>query len=362
MTFCFDIDGTICTNTHGKYAAAEPYPEVVARINSLFSAGHRILLNTARGTTTKIDWRELTAQQLAAWGVRYHELRLGKPEADLYIDDKGVNVSEWMLNTASPQSDGASAGGPAAVIAQSRYLEVTYSEQRCPFGGYPYELTNWLAGNVYGKPGRLLDLGCGRGEHLAGFAKLGFDVVGADISPRAPALAPEFHVLTADLESNTLPGNVGQFDYVFSKSVLEHIHCPDRFLENAIRVLRPGGIAAVMTPSWAHTYWGPFYIDHTHVSPFTRPSLANALELAGFEDIRVYDFYQLPFLWRYPLLKPLVLLLQTLPLPYRPYQASPWSEKVNKLIRFSKEVMLLAVARKPASLERPGAHGEKRRT
>jgi hypothetical protein len=34
-------------------------------------------------------------QQLDAWGVKYHELRLGKPVYDLFIDDKAMNPAHW---------------------------------------------------------------------------------------------------------------------------------------------------------------------------------------------------------------------------------------------------------------------------
>lgn len=103
----------------------------------------------------------------------------------------------------------------------------------------------------------------------------------------------------------------------------------------------------IMTPSWEHTYWGPFYIDHTHVTPFTAPSLADALTIAGFEPVETSHFYQLPFLWRFPFLKPIAWTIAALPLPYRPYRPARWPDGMNKLIRFSKEVMLLAVGRKP---------------
>jgi SAM-dependent methyltransferase len=143
-----------------------------------------------------------------------------------------------------------------------------------------------------------------------------------------------------------LPFEPGSFDFVFSKSVVEHLHHPVRLLAKALEALKPGGIAVIMTPSWAHTYWGPFYIDHTHVTPFTGPSLLDAMTLAGFASVEVSHFYQLPFLWRYPFLKPLSWAIASLPLPYRPYKAAPWPEGFNKLIRFSKEVMLLAVGRR----------------
>lgn len=96
MIYCFDIDGTLCTNTGGAYESAEPYPERIARVNALHKDGHTIYLLTARGSTTGIDWRKTTERQLAHWGVRYHALYLGKPTADIYIDDRAVSDGQWF--------------------------------------------------------------------------------------------------------------------------------------------------------------------------------------------------------------------------------------------------------------------------
>lgn len=350
MIYCFDIDGTICTTTEGEYERAEPYSDVIAAVNALYDEGHRIILHTARGSTTGISWRELTENQLWKWGVKYHELSFGKPTADVYIDDKAMNMAEWktklsLENIAFTPASRAYEDQP--VLKTPRYLDVTYSPTRVPYGIYPYLLAQWLLKHVYKKAGVLIDLGCGRGEHLAAFARLGFDVAGVDISPYAKELANYYRAEVADLERDRLPFPANSFDFAFSKSVIEHMRHPTRLLSLAFEALRPGGTAVIMTPSWAHTYWGPFFVDHTHVTPFTAPSLADALSLVGFESVSVSYFYQLPFLWRYPFLKPFVWAVAALPLPYRPHTTAPWPEKVNKVIRFSKEVMLLGVAKRP---------------
>ena len=111
MTYCFDIDGTLCTNTDGDYPSARPCHEVIAQVNHLFAEGHRILLYTARGATTGLDWRELTERQLHEWNVNYHALFMGKPSADVYIDDKAINFDDWrrrgfpvvLLESSDPQ-------------------------------------------------------------------------------------------------------------------------------------------------------------------------------------------------------------------------------------------------------------------
>ena len=96
MIYCFDIDGTICNDTKGKYPEATPRLEVISKLNKLYDAGHTIVVHTARGSTTGIDWLELTEKQLKTWNVKYHRLIMGKPAADVYIDDKCINTSEWI--------------------------------------------------------------------------------------------------------------------------------------------------------------------------------------------------------------------------------------------------------------------------
>lgn len=348
MVYCFDIDGTLCTNTEGEYEKAEPYVDVIAQVNALHDAGHEILLYTARGATTGIDWRELTEGQLKSWGVKFNKLFMGKPTADIYVDDKAVNLENWKTSLGSPRDRLLRA--PAiekSVLKSPSYLDVTYSSSRAPYGDYPSLLAEWLFRKVYRRAGRLLDLGVGRGEHLCAFSRLGFVVAGVDISPRAPGLAAGHNVEVVDLESEPLPFPAESFDFVFSKSVVEHMRQPSCLLQKAFEALCPGGSVVIMTPSWEHTYWGPFYIDHTHVTPFTARSLADALSIVGFEAVKVSYFYQLPFLWRFPFLLPLAKAIALMPIPYRPYQRAPWPDGLNKLIRFSKEVMILGLGRRP---------------
>lgn len=95
-TFCFDIDGTICTKTYGNYNKAEPFPDMIKAINCLYDQGHCIILYTARGGTTGIDWSAVTESQMKKWNVKYHKLIHGKPAADYYIDDKAIRPDEFL--------------------------------------------------------------------------------------------------------------------------------------------------------------------------------------------------------------------------------------------------------------------------
>ena len=105
MRYCFDIDGTICTQskrdyehevapTNHPYDKAVPWKKRIEKINKLYDEGHTIIYWTARGTVTKIDWIELTRQQLYDWGCKCHDVRVGKPQYDLWIDDKSMRIEE----------------------------------------------------------------------------------------------------------------------------------------------------------------------------------------------------------------------------------------------------------------------------
>lgn len=104
-TYCFDIDGTLCTITEGEYQDAKPFMDRIAKVNDLYDFGHTIVLFTARGSTTGINWRNVTEDQMKKWGVQYHSLLLGKPYADIFIDDKGVNDIDWF-GPVSMKADG----------------------------------------------------------------------------------------------------------------------------------------------------------------------------------------------------------------------------------------------------------------
>lgn len=103
MDYCFDIDGTICSNTNGEYQKAIPRQFMIDKVNQLYDSGHGISFFTARGSTSGIDWNEFTEAQLKGWGVKFHKLILGKPHADIYIDDKSIHPVDWIENRDMPQ-------------------------------------------------------------------------------------------------------------------------------------------------------------------------------------------------------------------------------------------------------------------
>ena len=99
MIYFVDIDETICQSPEDRnYAKAVPLMDRIAKINNLYDTGNTVIYWTARGTGSGIDWREVTEKQFKKWGVKYHDLRFGKPIYDLFIDDKNINSNTFFNN------------------------------------------------------------------------------------------------------------------------------------------------------------------------------------------------------------------------------------------------------------------------
>ena len=102
MTVCFDIDGVLCDQVEGEYSEAKPHQDMIDMLNRLYDRGYRIILHTSRfmgraksnpAEAERIG-RDFTEKQLAGWGVRYHELWMGKPRYTFVIDDRSVFYNE----------------------------------------------------------------------------------------------------------------------------------------------------------------------------------------------------------------------------------------------------------------------------
>ena len=100
MLIYVDIDETICESPEDRdYTKAQPIKERIEKINKLFDEGNTIVYWTARGTMTGIDWYQVTQKQFDIWGVKYHDLKLGKPAYDLFFDDKNITSDTFFNDT-----------------------------------------------------------------------------------------------------------------------------------------------------------------------------------------------------------------------------------------------------------------------
>jgi hypothetical protein len=100
MIYIVDIDQTIChtpaINGKQRYDLSLPYSERIEKINKLYDEGHTIIYWTARGSGSGINQFQITHSSLMAWGAKFHEVRLGKPSYDVWIDDKAFSDIDFF--------------------------------------------------------------------------------------------------------------------------------------------------------------------------------------------------------------------------------------------------------------------------
>lgn len=142
------------------------------------------------------------------------------------------------------------------------------------------------------KPGRFLEIGCGRGELLPHMASLGFDGVGLEISPHvfpiaaeaARPLAPRIRV-----ESNPNALRGARFPYVFAFEVLEHLADDEQHLARWREWLEPDGLLVLSVPAHAR-HWTGADAAAGHYRRYEREDLRALLGRAG---------YRVQLLWSY---------------------------------------------------------------
>lgn len=211
------------------------------------------------------------------------------------------------------------------------YLKVVYDLDSHPETEYPDQLARHLFYRFSMQPGqKLLEPGCGRGEFLNGFQKLGMDCYGVDLSPQSGSMLKGVEVQVADLEQDRLPYEDGSFDFIYHKSLLEHLWHPEHFMKEARRILKLGGKCVSLVPDWQANY-KTYFDDYTHRTPFTKISLTDLYRICDFTQVEVSKFRQLPIVWKYPALNILCASIA----PFVPVRTK------KKFLRWSKELMLI---------------------
>ena len=229
----------------------------------------------------------------------------------------------------------------------SNYADIIYPPDEN--NSYPILLAEYLFNRFMkkytenGNIPKILDIGCSRGTALKNFAKFGnLELHGID---RRDENYEGFNFKECNLETEKIPYPDNTFDIIYNKSVLEHVFNAENFLSESLRVLKPGGIFIGLTPDWESTH-KIFFDDFTHVRPWTKKGLRDGLNIMGFKDGKCEFFYQLPFTWKYPNLVFIPKLIALLPDFLKWKTKEHRNTKDRKLVRFSKEIMLLSTGTK----------------
>lgn len=228
-------------------------------------------------------------------------------------------------------------------MTNNNYVSTIYNTIDKPFGEYPGKLIRYLIKTQKIKRGsKILEIGCGRGDFINEFIKSQMDGYGVDQSSECKNYFSNILFSKVDLLNENIPLKNNFFDVIFSKSLIEHFYYPEKIMNEAYRLLKPGGIIITLTPDWEFIYKS-FYEDYTHRTPFTSVSLKDIHSICNFREIEVKKFKQLPLLWDkskfyyYPL--EILSFLTRILIPEKLRMRNKW-------IRFSKEIMLLSIAKK----------------
>lgn len=227
-------------------------------------------------------------------------------------------------------------------MTEKKYLETIYSETKTPFSSYPCKLIDYLIKRAnLKKDQKILELGCGRGDFIIEFKNKGLNTYGIDLSEYSKNFFPKLNFSKVDMTKDKLPFEDNYFDVIYSKSFIEHFYYPDVIFEEAYRVLKPGGTIITLTPEWKYIFKS-FYDDFTHRVPFTKDSLKDIHQMYNFKIVAIESFIQLPVLFKKNIISNFFLILSYLTRVLVP----DYFRMSSKWIRFSKELMILSIAKK----------------
>lgn len=144
-----------------------------------------------------------------------------------------------------------------------------------------------------GSSGRVVDLGCGRGEFLSLLQEAGKEALGVDRHPDMVAYCKEqgFEAVEMDALAFLSSQDAQSLGGIFCSHMIEHLDPSQvtRFFELASDVLKLGGTLAVETPNprSLFIFASAFYVDLGHLRPIHPLTLEFLAQATGFSETRI---------------------------------------------------------------------------
>ena len=140
--------------------------------------------------------------------------------------------------------------------------------------------------------GRIVDVGCGKGDFVYAAQRLGYDVRGIDLADEALSVGRRFDLPVSKIDFLGSEIVDSSADLITMFEVVEHLPNPRAFLTRSEDVLRPGGVLYLTTPNYASldrrvqgSAWRAIHPEH--LVYFTPKSLAAMVSShTGLEILR----------------------------------------------------------------------------
>ena len=160
-------------------------------------------------------------------------------------------------------------------------------------------------------PGKILDIGCGRGLFLELMRRGGWDTIGTELNEQTASYSIKTYdskIFTGDIIQHKLPAE--SLDVININQVLEHLKNPHKVIKESHRLLRKGGILIISVPDLRSPQFtigkeNWFLLDLPyHLFHFTEEGLSKVLKKNKFKikHIKRFSLEMCPFGWLQTLL------------------------------------------------------------
>ncbi len=143
------------------------------------------------------------------------------------------------------------------------------------------------------EPGRVVDVGCGRGDLAVYLTGCGWRVTGIEPSASGCEAARSRGIDARQGTVEEVELEHATYDAAIFRHSLEHVTGPVEALRRVRKALRPGGLVLISVPNfgcWQRRRFGTrwYHLDlPRHRVHFTHAGLERALEQAGFEPVTI---------------------------------------------------------------------------
>jgi len=227
--------------------------------------------------------------------------RLQEARVELVL--QGERVARLLDGLRAGSSDPSQSAQVEIAAEAGHALDAFYLSLEDHFRGDRVEIKErlrvylpWIERGGIGRDDRLLlDVGCGRGEWLELLQEQGVRAVGVDSNRALARQCRELNleVVEADLISHLRGLPDASLGAITGFHIIEHlpIEALVKFLDETVRVLKPGGLVIFETPNPQNVLVGTcnFYFDPTHRNPLPSPIARFLVESRGFTNVEVLN-------------------------------------------------------------------------